>query len=110
MNKFMLQLLLNLRVLNGGVTMITHSVYNQKHNIKTTLKASANKKPDTRETAQYIADMVLELRNMAKASDLKSLQGLLEVSFYEAFSAANKVDIPPEELEKLRMLKAASRT
>ena len=65
-------------------------------------------KPDTRETAQYIADMVLELRNMAKSVEMKTLQGLLEVSFYEAFSVANKVDIPEGEMEKLRELSMAS--
>ena len=61
-----------------------------------------------RETAQYIADMVLELRNIAKSVDLTTLQGLLEVSFYEAFSAANKVVIPEGEIEKLRELSKAS--
>ena len=61
-----------------------------------------------RETAQYIADMVLELRNMAKSVDLTTLQGLLEVTFYEAFSAANKVVIPEGEIEKLRELGRAS--
>jgi hypothetical protein len=64
--------------------------------------------PDTRETAQYIADMVLELRNMAKSTDMKTLQGLLEVSFYEAFSVANKVLIPEGEIEHLRELSRAS--
>ena len=61
-----------------------------------------------RETAQYIADMVLELRNMAKAVELLTLQGLLEVTFYEAFSAANQVVIPEGEIEKLRGLSKAS--
>jgi hypothetical protein len=61
-----------------------------------------------RETAQYISDMMLELRNMAKSAELKTLQGLLEVSFYEAFSVANKVDIPGGEIEKLRELSTAS--
>ena len=47
------------------------------------------------ELAQYIADMLLELRKMAKAAGLKTLLGLLEISFCEAFSIANKVEIPP---------------
>ncbi len=71
-------------------------------------KSPLKRKPDPRETAQYIADLVLELRNMAKSADHKTLQGLLEVSFYEAFSAANRVEIPPEEIEKLRELSKAS--
>ena len=61
-----------------------------------------------RETAQYIADMVLELRHMAKSVEMKTLQGLLEVSFYEAFSVANSVSIPDGEIEKLRELSMAS--
>ena len=64
--------------------------------------------PDTRETAQYIADMVLELRNMAKSLGMKTLQGLLEVSLYEAFSGANKIIIPEGEIEHLRELSRAS--
>ena len=56
------------------------------------------------ELAQYIADMLLELRKMAKAADMNTLLGLLEISFCEAFSIANKVEIPPGEIEKLRRL------
>jgi hypothetical protein len=48
--------------------------------------------------------MLLELRKMAKAAGLNTLLGLLEISFCEAFSIANKVEIPPGEIEKLRRL------
>ena len=51
------------------------------------------------ELAQYIADMLLELRKMAKAAGLKTLLGLLEISFCEAFSIANKVEIPLAKLK-----------
>ena len=61
------------------------------------------------ELAQYIADMLLELRNMAKAAGLKTLLGLLEISFCEAFSIANKVEIPAGEIEKLKRLVKSSR-
>ncbi len=62
-----------------------------------------------RELAQYVADMLLELRNMAKAAGLTTLLGLLELSFCEAYSVANKVKIPDGEIEKLkRLAKAAS--
>jgi hypothetical protein len=64
--------------------------------------------PRSRETAQYIADMALELRNMTKSYEMKTLQGLLEVIFYEASSEANRIEIPPEEIEHLRMLSKAS--
>jgi hypothetical protein len=61
------------------------------------------------ELAQYIADMLLELRNMARAAGFKTLLGLLEIGFCEAFSIANKVEIPPGEIEKLRRLAKAAR-
>lgn len=60
------------------------------------------------EMAQYVADMLLEMRNMAKSAGLKTLLGLLELSFCEAFSIANKVEIPPGEIEKLKRLATAA--
>jgi hypothetical protein len=66
---------------------------------KTSAKDAKNQ-----ELAQYIADMLLELRKMAKSAGLNTLLGLLELSFCEAFSIANKVEIPPGEIEKLRRL------
>ena len=66
------------------------------------------KKLDRKETAQYIADMVLELRNLAKAVEIKPLQDLLELCFYEAFATANKVVIPEGEIERLQELSKAS--
>ena len=63
------------------------------------------------EIAQYISDMLLELRDMARSAGLTTLLGLLEISFCEAFSIANKVEIPPGEIEKLRRLvRAATET
>ena len=62
------------------------------------------KEAKDQELAQYIADMLLELRKMAKAAGLKTLLGLLEISFCEAFCIANKVEIPPGEIEKLKRL------
>ena len=61
-----------------------------------------------RELAQYVADMLLELRNMAKAAGLTTLLGLLELSFCEAYSIANKVKIPDGEIEKLKRLARAA--
>ena len=45
---------------------------------------------DQSETATYIADVTLQLRNLAKKADLKFLVYLLEMSFQEAFSRAQK--------------------
>lgn len=76
----------------------------------TSSKNSTNpsKGPRELEMAQYIADMLLEMRNMAKSAGLTTLLGLLELSFCEAFSIANKVEIPPGEIEKLRRLARAA--
>jgi hypothetical protein len=83
-----------------------------EHNLKNSNEQNFNfrKKIDPKETAQYIADMVLELRNMAKDTDLVALRNLLELCFYEAFSAANKIAMPAGEIEHLRELSQASKT
>lgn len=56
------------------------------------------------ETAQYIADMVLELRNMAKSAALYATMVPLEYAYYEAFSVANRVEVPKQEVERLNRL------
>lgn len=61
------------------------------------------------DTAQYVADMILELRNMAKAAKLFTVMVPLEYAYYEAFSRANRVTVPPEEIERLRALAEAAR-
>ncbi len=74
------------------------STFNHPENHAT---KAAPKKPFARESAQYIADMILELRNMAKSGELKALQGILEFAYYEAFSAAHRVEVSAEELVHL---------
>ena len=84
------------------------TIVRQSHTDQVTNKAASQINGiKNRETAQYLADMVLELRNLAKSNNLLTLQGLLEVAFYEASGEANKVHIPPEELEHLRQLSKA---
>jgi hypothetical protein len=61
------------------------------------------------DTAQYVADMILELRNMAKAAKLFTVMVPLEYAYYEAFSRANRVSVPPEEIERLRQLAEAAK-
>jgi hypothetical protein len=61
------------------------------------------------DTAHYIADMILELRNLAKTAELKTLQGLLEISYYEAFGCANRIEIPTGEEQHLHELGADAR-
>jgi hypothetical protein len=54
-----------------------------------------------RDLANYIADMILELRNLAKGGHMLTLQGLLEISYYEAFSAANKINISNQDIQHI---------
>ena len=61
-----------------------------------------------RETAQYISELTLELRNLAKAHNMLSLQGLLEVAYYEAFTAATHNELPAGEREHLEELMRAA--
>ena len=61
------------------------------------------------DTAQYVADMILELRNMAKAAKLYTVMVPLEYAYYEAFSRANRVSVPPEEIERLKLLADAAK-
>jgi hypothetical protein len=68
-----------------------------------------NYAPPQIETAQYIADMVLELRNMAKAAALYATMVPLEYAYYEAFSVANQVNAPQEEVERLNRLAKEAR-
>jgi hypothetical protein len=56
------------------------------------------------DTAQYVADMILELRNMAKSAKLHAVMVPLEYAYYEAFSAANRVHVPPAEVERINRL------
>jgi hypothetical protein len=57
-----------------------------------------------RETAQYIADMILELRNLAKSAKLFHVMAPLEFAYYESYSAANRIEPPAGEVEHLRQL------
>ncbi len=58
--------------------------------------------------AHYISDMILELRNMAKSVKLAKVMVPLEFAYYEAFTAANEVAVPPGEAERLRRLSQAA--
>jgi hypothetical protein len=56
------------------------------------------------QTADYIAEMILVLRNLAKGSDMHTLQGLLEIAYYEAYSVAHSTKVSPEDLQHLKEL------
>jgi hypothetical protein len=61
------------------------------------------------EVATYAADLILELRNLSRGAGLKTLQGLLEVAYYEAFTMANPVVLDAEETALLKKLERVSR-
>ena len=52
------------------------------------------------ECAHYIADLSLELRNLARRNGLKFLAQLLEMAFQEAFLIAHRT--PPTEADLQR--------
>jgi hypothetical protein len=97
---------------NGELQMAGHAALNASQSTriegnseqKTTMRESVVLDRQQRETAQYIADMILELRNMAKSAGLYQIMVPLEFAYYEAFSAANRVEIPKGEVERIHEL------
>jgi hypothetical protein len=81
-------------------------VYDKENARKTEERTLQNSE---RDTAQYVADMILELRNMAKSAKLFKVMVPLEFAYYEAFAIANKVNVPREEIERLNALAKAAR-
>jgi hypothetical protein len=61
-----------------------------------------------RETAEYLAEMILELRNLARSVKLHTVMVPLEYAYYEAFTVANRVEVPEDEIERIRRLSKAS--
>lgn len=60
------------------------------------------------EAAQYIADMVLQLRNLARSVRLGRGHPELEAAYYEFFGLANSLRPRPEEAEYVRSLREAA--
>lgn len=57
-----------------------------------------------KQTAEYLADMILELRNLARNVQLHTVMVPLEYAYYEAFGVANKVEVPAHEVERIKQL------
>ena len=70
----------------------------------TTRKMTVGIVAQQRDTAHYVADMILELRNLAKGAKLHAVMVPLEYAYYEAFTAANRVDVPPDEITRINGL------
>lgn len=61
-----------------------------------------------REAAEYLSDMILELRNLARSVQLNTVMVPLEFAYYEAFGAAHRVEVPAGEVERIRELSRAA--
>jgi hypothetical protein len=77
--------------------------------LSSSINRQRSRQPKPSEVAQYTADITMELRNLAKGAGLKTLQGLLEVTYYEAFAAANPTILPEGEIERLAQLELEGR-
>ena len=63
-----------------------------------------------RETAEYLSDMILELRNLARTVELHAVMVPLEFAYYEAFGHAHQVDVPSDEISRIEEIsKSAER-
>jgi hypothetical protein len=60
------------------------------------------------ETAEYLAEMILELRNLARSVKLYTVMIPLEYAYYEAFTASNRIAVPEDEIERIKRLSKAS--
>jgi hypothetical protein len=74
----------------------------------TAFAGDTNLLQNQRDVGQYIADMILELRNMAKSAKLYKVMVPLEFAYYESYAVANRVNIPAAELERLKNLAKAA--
>jgi hypothetical protein len=61
-----------------------------------------------RETADYVCDMVLELRNAVLACQLTELAEVLKQAYYKAYSVSHHAEVPTAEVEHIRALEKAS--
>jgi len=61
-----------------------------------------------RDVAEYIAEMILELRNLARSHKLYTVMVPLEYAYYEAFTASNKVEIPEADRKRIEELSKVS--
>jgi hypothetical protein len=61
-----------------------------------------------RDVAEYLSDMILELRNLARSVQLHTVMVPLEFAYYEAFGTAHKVEVSAAELEHIKALSRAA--
>jgi hypothetical protein len=87
---------------------------NTRVGVQSAQKAEENGAADAadrqRDTAEYISEMILELRNLARANQLYTVMVPLEYAYYEAFTVANRVEVPPGEIERIKELAKTSKS
>jgi hypothetical protein len=64
---------------------------------------------DKAQTAKYVCDMVLELRNTSKNAGLVFLTQLLEMTYHEAFMISNQIAPPQADLAETNRIIAAAK-
>lgn len=67
------------------------------------MSQSTSKTPDAptpKETADYMADITLELLRLAKSQKLRALEQIYEKAYYEAYSRAHLNPPSPSQLEE----------
>ena len=60
-----------------------------------------------RDTAEYVCEMVLQLRDIVKAAKLYGVAVRLEYAYYEAFSVANRTEPSRDEATWIKQLDKA---
>lgn len=65
---------------------------------------SAGSPMNQRQTAEYLVDIILELRNLARTAKLYTVMVPLEYAYYEAFGVAHRVEVSAEEVERIKAL------
>jgi len=61
-----------------------------------------------RESAEYIADLLLGLRKTAKRNDLTFLVHLLEMAFFEAYTVAKQAEPDMSRIETMNQVSETS--
>jgi hypothetical protein len=96
--------------------MPTHLGANPQSMVRLERVSASDSKKDSNENdtkrqqeiAQYVSEMILELRNLARTGQLYEVMVALEYAYYEAFSKANQVKVPAGEVEHIRRLERAA--
>ncbi|WP_395686155.1 hypothetical protein [Aestuariivirga sp.] len=76
----------------------------EARSLKIVLPEGLSPEQRQRDAAEYLADMILELRNLARSVNLHTIMVPLEYAYYEAFGAAHRIEVPEGEIERIKRL------